>query len=74
MDFYNGNLYLLWVLSMIPMLIIAFYGLMKCRLHVVDFVIIAIVSVLPLINTMVLVMLGLFSVTDFFKRNDSNQY
>lgn len=74
MDFYNGNLYLLWVLSMVPMLIIAFYGLIRCGIHLVDFIIMLIVAFLPVINTLVVFMFMLFEFSDWFKKNHSNQY
>lgn len=74
MDLFNGNLYLIWVLSMVPMLAIGFYGLLKCSMHVTEFVAVVVVSFIPIINTMVLAMLILFSLTGAFRRNDSNQY
>lgn len=74
MDFYNGNLYLLWMISMIPMLIIAFYGLIRCGIHLVDFIIMLIVAFLPVINTLVVFMFILFEFSDWFKKNHPNQY
>lgn len=74
MNYYNADLYLLWVCSIVPMLSLAFYGLFKCGMHAIDFIIMSIVSVIPIINSIVLALLILFYLTGNFKRNDSNQY
>lgn len=74
MEFYNEHFFYIWSLSMIPMLIIAFYGLIRCGIHLVDFIIMLIVAFLPVINTLVVFMFMLFEFSDWFKKNHSNQY
>lgn len=74
MDYFNLNLYLLWAFSTVPMLAVSFYGLFKCGLSPLDFIIVSVVSMIPIINTVVLVMLILFSLTGALKRNGCNQY
>ena len=74
MDFYSEHLFFAWWISMVPMLIVAFYGLIRCGIHIVDFAIMLIVAFLPVINTLVVLMFALFSFSDWFKKNHSNQY
>lgn len=74
MESYNVYLYMAWVLSIAPMAIIAFYGLIRCNVHLIDFIIMLIVGVLPVINTLILFMFVLFECSDWFKKNHSNQH
>lgn len=74
MDYFNLNLYLVWAISTVPMLALSFYGLFKCGFSPTDFIIVAIASMLPIVNTVALVMLIIFSLTGALKRNGCNQY
>lgn len=74
MEIFNINLYLLWAFSAIPMFAVAFYGLFKCGMDAIDFIIVCFAAMIPIVNTIALLLLIVFTSTGALKRNGSNQY
>ena len=74
MEYFNLGLYLLWSVSSLCMLGVAFYGYFRCNMDSLDFLVVLFVAFIPMINTVILFMLILFSVTGALRRNGFNQY